>query len=112
MEDFHLLKKITLSGYAEKVQIKVKQMGLKQKQYVCLCYFIRTNIFLSLTILITYYGFLFSPSNKKFLELACFILWPLIMILNAKVVISFMEPSQQFAVCDLRLTSVRPGIYN
>ncbi|CAG05920.1 unnamed protein product, partial [Tetraodon nigroviridis] len=32
VEDFHLLKKITLSGYAEKVQIKVKQMGLKQKQ--------------------------------------------------------------------------------
>lgn len=59
---------------------------------------------------ITYY-FLFSPSKKKYLELACFIPWPLIVILNVEVVILFMEPSQQFALCDLRSTSVRPGIY-
>lgn len=111
VEDFHLLEKITLSGCAEKVKIKVKQMGLKQKQYVCLWYYMRTNIFLlSLTVLISYFNFLCSPSNEKCLEQTCFILWPF-MILNAKVVNSFMELSEQFA-CELRLTSVRPGIYN
>ncbi|KAM3607346.1 uncharacterized protein V6R79_006111 [Siganus canaliculatus] len=31
-EDFHLLEKITLSGSAEKVKAKVKQMGIKPKQ--------------------------------------------------------------------------------
>lgn len=36
MEDFYLLEKITLSGCAEKVKAKVKQMGIKQKQYVCI----------------------------------------------------------------------------
>lgn len=34
MEDFHLLGKITLSGFADKVKAKVKLMGMKQKQYV------------------------------------------------------------------------------
>uniref|UniRef100_A0A3Q3XP66 UDP-glucose ceramide glucosyltransferase-like 1 n=1 Tax=Mola mola TaxID=94237 RepID=A0A3Q3XP66_MOLML len=34
MEDFHLLGKITLSGFADKLKAKVKQMGMKQKQYV------------------------------------------------------------------------------
>lgn len=34
VEDFHLLEKITLSGSAEKVKAKVKQMGMKPKQYV------------------------------------------------------------------------------
>lgn len=77
MEDFHLLEKITLSGCAEKVKFQVKQMGLKQKQYVCLCYYMRTNIFLlSLTILISYFNSLFSPSSEKYLEHACLILWP------------------------------------
>uniref|UniRef100_A0A671VVQ0 UDP-glucose ceramide glucosyltransferase-like 1 n=1 Tax=Sparus aurata TaxID=8175 RepID=A0A671VVQ0_SPAAU len=37
VEDFHLLEKITLSGSAEKVKAKVKQMGMKPKQYVCIC---------------------------------------------------------------------------
>ncbi|XP_035995134.1 UDP-glucose:glycoprotein glucosyltransferase 2 isoform X1 [Fundulus heteroclitus] len=32
VEDFHLLEKITLSGSAEKVKAKVKQMGMKPKQ--------------------------------------------------------------------------------
>ncbi|XP_014851311.1 PREDICTED: UDP-glucose:glycoprotein glucosyltransferase 2 isoform X2 [Poecilia mexicana] len=32
MEDFHLLERITLSGSAEKVKAKVKQMGMKPKQ--------------------------------------------------------------------------------
>uniref|UniRef100_A0A8C4IMM5 UDP-glucose ceramide glucosyltransferase-like 1 n=1 Tax=Dicentrarchus labrax TaxID=13489 RepID=A0A8C4IMM5_DICLA len=36
VEDFHLLEKITLSGSAEKVKAKVKQMGMKPKQYVWL----------------------------------------------------------------------------
>lgn len=36
MEDFHLLEKITLGGSAEKVRARVKQMGIKQKKYVCL----------------------------------------------------------------------------
>ncbi len=36
MEDFHLLERITLSGSAEKVKAKVKQMGMKPKQYVCI----------------------------------------------------------------------------
>uniref|UniRef100_A0A3B4WND5 UDP-glucose ceramide glucosyltransferase-like 1 n=1 Tax=Seriola lalandi dorsalis TaxID=1841481 RepID=A0A3B4WND5_SERLL len=35
VEDFHLLEKITLSGSAEKVKARVKQMGMKPKQYVC-----------------------------------------------------------------------------
>lgn len=34
MEDFHLLGKITLSSSAENVIAKVKQMGMKPKQYV------------------------------------------------------------------------------
>lgn len=34
------------------------------------------------------------------------------MILNAKVVNYFMKLSELFAVCELRLTPVRPGIYN
>lgn len=113
MEDFQLLEKITLSGCAEKVKIKVKQMGLKQKQYVCLCYYMRTNILLlSLTILISYFNILFSSSNEKYFEHVCFILWPFIVILNAKIVNSFMKLSEQFAVCELCLTSVRPDIYN
>ncbi|XP_047456702.1 UDP-glucose:glycoprotein glucosyltransferase 2 isoform X3 [Mugil cephalus] len=32
VEDFHLLEKITLSGSAEKVKAKVKEMGMKPKQ--------------------------------------------------------------------------------
>uniref|UniRef100_A0AAQ5YAQ2 UDP-glucose ceramide glucosyltransferase-like 1 n=1 Tax=Amphiprion ocellaris TaxID=80972 RepID=A0AAQ5YAQ2_AMPOC len=36
VEDFHLLEKITLSGSAEKVKTKVKQMGMKPKQYLVL----------------------------------------------------------------------------
>lgn len=36
MEDVHLLEKITLRSYAEKVKAKVKQMGIKKKQYVCI----------------------------------------------------------------------------
>uniref|UniRef100_A0A4W6FZR1 UDP-glucose ceramide glucosyltransferase-like 1 n=1 Tax=Lates calcarifer TaxID=8187 RepID=A0A4W6FZR1_LATCA len=36
VEDFHLLEKITLSGSAEKVKARVKQMGMKPKQYVLL----------------------------------------------------------------------------
>lgn len=38
MEDFHLLEKITLSGSAEKVKARVKQMGMKPKQYVCISF--------------------------------------------------------------------------
>lgn len=50
MEDFQLLEKITLSGSAEKVKAKVKLMGMKAKQYVCIflsCYVRET---LSLTV--------------------------------------------------------------
>ncbi|MEQ2205605.1 hypothetical protein XENOCAPTIV_005231 [Xenoophorus captivus] len=36
VEDFQLLERITLSGSAEKVKAKVKQMGIKSKQYVCI----------------------------------------------------------------------------
>uniref|UniRef100_I3JP69 UDP-glucose ceramide glucosyltransferase-like 1 n=1 Tax=Oreochromis niloticus TaxID=8128 RepID=I3JP69_ORENI len=38
VEDFHLLEKITLSGSAEKVKARVKQMGMKPKQYVCISF--------------------------------------------------------------------------
>uniref|UniRef100_A0A4W5PFA1 UDP-glucose ceramide glucosyltransferase-like 1 n=1 Tax=Hucho hucho TaxID=62062 RepID=A0A4W5PFA1_9TELE len=34
VEDFHLLEKITLSTTAEKVKARIKQMGMKGKQYV------------------------------------------------------------------------------
>ena len=59
VEDFQLLEKITLSTSAEKVKAKVKQMGMKAKQYVS--YFLCMLCFLlpltSLVVVIT-------PLNK------------------------------------------------
>lgn len=92
MEDFHLLEKITLGGCAEKVKTKVKQMGLKQKQYVCLRYNMRTNIFLlSLTELISSFNLLLFDLMTRIFNMQ---LLSFIVILNVEIVNEFMKLSK------------------
>lgn len=94
MEDFQLLGKITLSGCAEKVKIKVKQMGLKQKQYVFSVLLYENKYFASVS----------DNINQQFIYF--------LRLMEACMFYLVAFYREQFAVCEFHLTSVKPGISN